>query len=308
MPRRRRRGVARRRRAAARRCAAVVPERELGGAAMTRCRRPSTRSAPARAGDPQRPSGRPASRCGRWPRAAASASRSSAPSSGACRCRRSPRSTASPRRSSVGAVDAAARRAGTATCSVIRADEGPLVPSSERPDSAVGRVVFSDDGQGLEVYEYVADADRRPRRLVRPRRPQGAAPHRRAGCASSSSGRDDVHLAPGDCLVHAGPHPAPLEHRGRRAGAPVPRGAPRPGLITRSRSGGGHASRCCANAQSSRPRRRAAAFSTARRAWVRVLSAAGRDVAPSATACCRRSNETSSISATTASSWSARSP
>ena len=32
------------------------------------------------------------------------------------------------------------------------------MPSSERADSAIGRLVFSDDGQGLEMYEYVADA------------------------------------------------------------------------------------------------------------------------------------------------------
>lgn len=42
---------------------------------------------------------------------------------------------------------------------VVRADEGRRVPSSERPNSAEGRVVFADDTRGLEVYEYVASVD-----------------------------------------------------------------------------------------------------------------------------------------------------
>ena len=33
----------------------------------------------------------------------------------------------------------------TGDVSVVRAGEGRLVPSSDRPDSAIGRVVFSDD-------------------------------------------------------------------------------------------------------------------------------------------------------------------
>lgn len=37
---------------------------------------------------------------------------------------------------------------------VVRADDGRRVASSERPNSAVGRVVFADDARGLEVYEY----------------------------------------------------------------------------------------------------------------------------------------------------------
>ena len=41
---------------------------------------------------------------------------------------------------------------------VIRAGEGRLVPSSERTGSAVGRLVLSDEDQGLEVYEYVTPA------------------------------------------------------------------------------------------------------------------------------------------------------
>jgi transcriptional regulator with XRE-family HTH domain len=97
---------------------------------------------------------------------------------------------------------------------VIRADEGPLVPSSERAGSAVGRLVVSDEGQGLEVYEYVADATadldvwyahdgRKLLHLI--------AGHLRV----ELEGRDDVHLAPGDCLVHA----AHIPHRWSIEGA-----------------------------------------------------------------------------------------
>jgi transcriptional regulator with XRE-family HTH domain len=42
---------------------------------------------------------------------------------------------------------------------VVRADEGRRVPSSERPNSAEGRVVFADETRGLEVYEYITSAD-----------------------------------------------------------------------------------------------------------------------------------------------------
>jgi transcriptional regulator with XRE-family HTH domain len=42
---------------------------------------------------------------------------------------------------------------------VVRAGDGRLVPSSERPGSALGRLVYSDEGQGVEVYEYVTGPD-----------------------------------------------------------------------------------------------------------------------------------------------------
>ena len=88
-------------------------------------------------------------------------------------------------------------------------------------------------------------------------------------------------LGPGDCLVH----PGTIAHRWTVEGddpvrlflVVLPR--PRP-----DRPFAQHqlaARRCSANAQSSSWRRRAAAFSTARRAWVSVLSArwpAGRTV------------------------------
>jgi transcriptional regulator with XRE-family HTH domain len=41
---------------------------------------------------------------------------------------------------------------------VIRAGEGQLVPSSDRPGSAMGRVLLADPGRRLEIYEYVIDA------------------------------------------------------------------------------------------------------------------------------------------------------
>jgi|EndMetStandDraft_8_1072994.scaffolds.fasta_scaffold521653_2 transcriptional regulator with XRE-family HTH domain len=91
---------------------------------------------------------------------------------------------------------------------VIRAGEGPMVPSSERTGSAVGRLVLSDVEQGLEVYEYVtpasADLDvwyahdgRKVLHLIEGR------------LRVELEGRDDVHLEPGDCLVHA----ARIPHR-----------------------------------------------------------------------------------------------
>jgi transcriptional regulator with XRE-family HTH domain len=40
---------------------------------------------------------------------------------------------------------------------VIRHDEGRMMPSNERTGSAVGRLVLSDEGHGLEIYEYVTD-------------------------------------------------------------------------------------------------------------------------------------------------------
>lgn len=40
---------------------------------------------------------------------------------------------------------------------VVRAHEGRRVASSEQPNSAIGRVVFTDEALGLEVYEYRTD-------------------------------------------------------------------------------------------------------------------------------------------------------
>ena len=91
---------------------------------------------------------------------------------------------------------------------VIRAGDGPLVPSSERPGSAVGRLIVADEGQGLEVYEYVADAaadldvwyahaGRKVLHLIEGR------------LRVELEGHDDVVLDAGDCLVHT----AHIPHR-----------------------------------------------------------------------------------------------
>jgi transcriptional regulator with XRE-family HTH domain len=90
---------------------------------------------------------------------------------------------------------------------VVRADEGRLVASSERAGSAVGRLVFSDDHQGLEVFEYRVDATadldvwyahdgRKVLHLVD------------GHLTVEFEGHPPARLGPGDCLVHAGriPH------------------------------------------------------------------------------------------------------
>ena len=90
---------------------------------------------------------------------------------------------------------------------IVRAGEGRLVASSERPGSAVGRLVVADDHQGLEVFEYVVDgtADldvwyahdgRKVLNLVD------------GHLTVEFEGHPSAVLDPGDCLVHAGriPH------------------------------------------------------------------------------------------------------
>jgi len=91
---------------------------------------------------------------------------------------------------------------------VVRADEGRRVPSSERPDSAVGRVVFTDEARGLEVYEYIADRDDDLDVWFR---------HDGDKVLYTVSGRLEVDfdrpgqpsqvLGPGDTLIHAGSIP-----------------------------------------------------------------------------------------------------
>ncbi len=46
---------------------------------------------------------------------------------------------------------------GTADVHVVRQGDGRSVASSERANSAIGRVVFANEVLGLEVYEYVTD-------------------------------------------------------------------------------------------------------------------------------------------------------
>jgi transcriptional regulator with XRE-family HTH domain len=90
--------------------------------------------------------------------------------------------------------------------SVIRVDQGSWVPSSDRPGSAVGRVVMSDDTRHLEIYEYVItsadDLD------VWYEHPGEVILHLLEGSLRVEfEGRPDVVLGPGDCVVHPGPIP-----------------------------------------------------------------------------------------------------
>ncbi|MFT3851653.1 MAG: XRE family transcriptional regulator [Ilumatobacteraceae bacterium] len=84
---------------------------------------------------------------------------------------------------------------------VIRGDEGRLVPSSERPGSAVGRLLLSDEDHGLEVYEYHVGPDEDldvwfahdGRKVL----------HLIGGVLRVDlEGRTPVRLGAGDCLVH----------------------------------------------------------------------------------------------------------
>lgn len=95
---------------------------------------------------------------------------------------------------------------GSDEISVIRAGEGSWVPSSDRPNSAVGRVLLSDDNRHLEIYEYVItsaeDLD------VWYEHPGDVILHLLEGSLRVEfEARSDVVLGPGDCMVHPGPIP-----------------------------------------------------------------------------------------------------
>ena len=90
--------------------------------------------------------------------------------------------------------------------SVIRAGQGRRVPSSDRPNSAVGRVLFSDAARHLEIYEYVAtgaeDLD------VWFEHPGHVVLNLLAGrLRLEFAARPAVELSAGDCVVHPGPIP-----------------------------------------------------------------------------------------------------
>ena len=90
--------------------------------------------------------------------------------------------------------------------SVIRAGEGRLVPASDSPNSAVGRVLLSDETRHLEIYEYhtetTDDLD------VWFEHPGDVIVHLLDGeLRLEFSGRPDVVLGPGDCVVHPGSIP-----------------------------------------------------------------------------------------------------
>lgn len=87
--------------------------------------------------------------------------------------------------------------------SVVRASDGRFVPSSDRPNSAIGRVVFSDSFRHLEVYEYVAapedDLD------VWFEHPGDSVLHLIEGALRLEfESRPDQQLEAGDCIVYPG--------------------------------------------------------------------------------------------------------
>ena len=89
---------------------------------------------------------------------------------------------------------------------VIRADEGQLVPSSDRPGSAMGRVLLADPGRRLEIYEYVIDAG--DDLDVWYDHPGDVVLHLIEGrLRVDFTGRPSVELDLGDCLVHPGDVP-----------------------------------------------------------------------------------------------------
>ena len=97
---------------------------------------------------------------------------------------------------------------------VIRADDGQLVPSSDRPGSAMGRVLLADPSRRLEIYEYVIDAD--DDLDVWYDHPGDVVLHLIEGrLRVELTGRPTVDLDPGDCLVHPGDVP----HRWSMVGA-----------------------------------------------------------------------------------------
>ena len=86
---------------------------------------------------------------------------------------------------------------------VVRSDEGRRVPSSERENSAIGRLIHADDEQGLEVYEYITD--RSEDLDVWFEHPGNKVLYVVAGRMSIEfDRRPTVSLGAGDCLVHPG--------------------------------------------------------------------------------------------------------
>lgn len=91
---------------------------------------------------------------------------------------------------------------------VVRADEGRRTPSSERANSAVGRVIYSEEERGLEVFEYVTD--RSEDLDVWFAHPGVKVLYVADGAlAVDFEARPTRHLARGDCIVHS----AEIPHR-----------------------------------------------------------------------------------------------
>ena len=89
---------------------------------------------------------------------------------------------------------------------IIRAGDGERVPSSDRPGSAVGRVLLADPERHLEIYEYVIapgdDLD------VWYEHPGNVVLHLIEGrLLVEFAGLPTAELGPGDCVVHPGPVP-----------------------------------------------------------------------------------------------------
>lgn len=88
---------------------------------------------------------------------------------------------------------------------VVRAEEGRRVASSEQPNSAIGRVVFTDESLGLEIYEYRTDATEDLD--VWFRHDGEKVLHLIEGrlmVEFETAEHPPVRLGPGDTLIHAG--------------------------------------------------------------------------------------------------------
>ncbi|MET0324737.1 MAG: XRE family transcriptional regulator, partial [Ilumatobacteraceae bacterium] len=94
----------------------------------------------------------------------------------------------------------------TGPLDIIRAGAGERVPSSDRPGSAVGRVLLADPERHLEIYEYAIEPDEDLD--VWYEHPGEVVLHViDGGLTVEFAGRPAVDLAAGDCLVHPGPIP-----------------------------------------------------------------------------------------------------
>lgn len=87
--------------------------------------------------------------------------------------------------------------------SVIRASEGQWAPTSDRPDAALGRMIFSDPRRHLELYEYRITVD--DDIDVWYEHPGVTVLHLIDGSLQVEfASRPSVTLGPGDCVVHRG--------------------------------------------------------------------------------------------------------
>lgn len=89
---------------------------------------------------------------------------------------------------------------------VIRSRDGELVPSSDRPGSAVGRVLLADPKRHLEIYEYNIDPG--DDLDVWYEHPGEVVLHLITGTLLVELvGSEPVEMEAGDCLVHPGAIP-----------------------------------------------------------------------------------------------------